>query len=349
MGQVLPKNKNKHKIIEKFESKEKYFIKNGGILLDKQMSLCKGQNITCPTKIVTQEEIKHATNSYDPQLIIARLRDANVYKGTFNDRGVIIKTPKQLDLNPELVDLFLTEASVAMVISHENMNKIFGCCLETYIPMIVYDDIKKRGITLYLILHGEIQLEKPFKWAGRLRGATDIAYALSYMHNALSKPLVHRDVKSIAILIDSSFHAKLVNIAYSVSINPGKKEQRWPVYGAPGYIDPEYKETRELTDKCDVYSFGVLMLELITGMNPSEMVKSGKDLVGEFVSKAERNGGIKEMIDMNVVEEEGNLEEIQRFARLALQCVAKKGDERPTMIGVVEELWRIQEGRNDQQ
>ncbi|KAK9735802.1 hypothetical protein RND81_04G229100 [Saponaria officinalis] len=266
------------------------------------MSLSKGQNITCPIKIVTQEEIEHATNSYDPQLIVARLHDAIVYKGTLNDRAVAIKTPKQLDLNPELVDLFLTELSVSM----------------------------------------------PFKWAGRLKGATDIAYALSYMHNALSKPLVHRDVKSFGILIDSSFHAKLVNVAYSVSINPGKKERRWPVYGTPGYIDLEYKETQELTDKCDVYSFGVLMLELLTGMNPFEMAKSGKDLVGEFVSQAERNGGIKEMIDVNVVEEEGHMEEIQRFARLALQCVAKKGDERPTMIGVVEELWRIQEGRNDQ-
>ncbi|KAK9735800.1 hypothetical protein RND81_04G229000 [Saponaria officinalis] len=346
MGQVLPKNKNKHKKVDKFESKEEYFIKNGGILLEKQMSLSKGQNITCHAKIVTQEEIKHATNNYDPQLIVARLRDAIMYKGTLDDRVVLIKTPKQLDPNPELVDFFLTEVSVLMVMSHENINKILGCCLETYIPIIVYD-YEKRGKTLHYILHGGIQLEEPFKWAGRLRGAGDVAYALSYMHNALSKPLVHRDVKPFGILIDSSFHAKVVNVAYSVSINPGKKEQIWPVCGTPGYIDPEYIETRELTDKCDVYSFGVLMLELITGMNPSEMAKSGKDLVGEFVSQAERNGRIKEMIDMNVGKEEDHMEEIQRFARLALQCVAKKRDERPTMIGVVEELWRIQEGRND--
>ncbi|KAK9735799.1 hypothetical protein RND81_04G228800 [Saponaria officinalis] len=348
MGQILTKNKNKHKKIEKFESKEEYFIKNGGILLEKQMTLSKGQNMTCHVKIVSQEEIKHATDSYDPQLIVARPREANVYLGTLDDRVVAVKAPKQLDLNPELVDLFLTEVSISTVIRHENMNKILGCCLETYIPMIVYDN-EKKGKNLHEILHGEMPLEKPFKWIGRLRGATDVAYALSYMHNALSKPLVHRDVKSFGVLIDSSFHAILVNVAYSVLINPGKKEQRWPVYGTPGYIDPEYIETRELTDKCDVYSFGVLVLELLTGLDPFEMAKSGINLVGEFVSKVERNGGIKEMIDVNVVEEEGHMEEIQRFAQLALQCVAKKGDERPTMIAVVEELWRIQEGRRNNQ
>ncbi|KAL9233492.1 hypothetical protein vseg_008483 [Gypsophila vaccaria] len=344
---VLPKNKNKQKEVEKFESKEEYFNKNGGILLEKYISLSQGQNVTCHLKIISQEEIKHATNNYDPQLIVDRIRDANVYRATLEDRVVVIKTPRHLDLKPELVDLFLTEVSISMVTRHENMNKIFGCCLETYVPMILYDYTTRRGDGLYWLLHGETALQNPLNWRARLKGATGIAYALSYMHNALAKPLVHRDVKSRAILIDSSFNAILVNIAYSVSITPGKKQRRWPVYGTPGYIDPEYIETRELTDKCDVYSFGVLMLELLTGVDPSEMAKCGKDLVGDFVTQAERNGGIKEMVDTNVTRTEGYYEEqTQMFARLALRCVAKKGEERPTMIDVVEELWRIQKVGN---
>ncbi|XP_074265969.1 putative wall-associated receptor kinase-like 16 [Silene latifolia] len=181
-------------------------------------------------------------------------------------------------------------------------------------------------------------------WRGRLRVAIDVAYALSCMHNALSKPVVHRDVMSFGILLDSSYHAKLANIGHSVVITPGKKEQRWAVHGTLGYIDPEYIETQEVTEKCDVYSFGVLTLELITSRDPVEMAQCGNDLVDEFVLNVSKHG-FKAMIDTILIEEV-NIDEIQRFMRLALKCVAKKGVERPSMMGVVEELWLIQDQGN---
>ncbi|XP_074293821.1 putative wall-associated receptor kinase-like 16 [Silene latifolia] len=345
MGQVLTKNRRKNRV-KNLQCKEEYFINNGGILLEKYMALSNGREIGEGLKILSQEEIKNATNNYDPDLIFARLREAYVYKGTLDDRVVFIKTPKKLDLNPELADLFLTEMSILMVLHHENLNEVYGCCLETYIPMIayLYAPRGKDYKVLYQYLHGDLGLKTVLKWKSRLKIATHVAYALSYMHNALSKPMVHRDVKSLCILvidIDPSFNAKLVNVAHSVSITPGKRDKSWPVYGTPGYIDLEYMETREVTEKCDVYSFGVLMLELLTGMNPSEMATSGRDIVVEFVSNVETKDGFDEMIDTNVLKE-GDIGEIQRFARLALKCVANKGEERPSMISVVEELWEMQ-------
>ena len=104
-----------------------------------------------------------------------------------------------------------------------------------------------------------LKITKPIKWADRLRVASDAAYGLSYMHNALSKPMVHRDIQSLNILLDDTFHAKLSNLCYSVCITPGKTSERWPVQGTSGYIDPEYIETQIVTEKCDVYSFGVLL------------------------------------------------------------------------------------------
>ncbi|XP_074293820.1 putative wall-associated receptor kinase-like 16 [Silene latifolia] len=302
------------------------------------MALGKGQEVGGHLKIISQEEIRKATNNYDPDLIGARPPDANVYTAVLDDRLVFIKTPAKLDPNPELADLFLTELSILMALHHENLNEAYGCCLETYIPMIVYPyKLKSKDCTvLHQYLHGDLVL----KWKNRLIVVTQVAYALSYMHNALSKPVVHRDVKSYGILIDSLFNVTLANVAYSVSITPGKNEQRFPVHGTPGYIDPEYIITREVTEKCDVYSFGVLMLEVLTGMNPTEMARCGRDLVVEFVSKAETSEGFKEMVDNDVLEG-GDMIELQRFSRLALKCVANKGEECPSMISVVEELWEM--------
>ncbi|XP_074318844.1 wall-associated receptor kinase-like 4 [Silene latifolia] len=342
MGQTKSISKN-GKAVQKFKSKDEYFIENGGILLEKQIALSQGKDIGVgQLKILSRSEIEKATNNYDPNLIVGSFRGGTVYKSVLDDKVVAIQTPSKPGPNPELVNLFLTDVSIGMVICHNNMVKIYGCCLETCVPMIVYEFYPNND--LYCYLHGDMALQKLLNWRGRLRVAIDIAYALSCMHNALSKPVVHRDVMSIGILLDESYHAKLANFGHSVVITPGKKDQRWPVHGTPGYIDPEYIETQEVTEKCDVYSFGVLMLELLTSRDPVEMAKCGNDLVDEFVSDV-RKIGFKDMIDTIIIEE-GNIDEIHWFTQLALKCVAKKGEERPSMIDVVEELWLIQDRVN---
>ncbi|XP_056699527.1 wall-associated receptor kinase-like 22 [Spinacia oleracea] len=242
-----------------------------------------------------------------------------IYKETLEGRIVAIKTPRQLEPEPdiELIDHFLTEASTSLVMNHDNMVKLYGCCLETFIPILVYEFLSIGG--LFQCLHDDVASSKCIKWGDRLRVATDIAYALSYMHNALLKPVVHRDVRSLSVLLDDSLRGKLANFGYSMSITPGETPQRFPVEGTPGYIDPDV-ETQEVTDKCDVYSFGVFVLELLTKRQPLEMARCGADLVDVFVSAVERNC-MMGMID-NEVLEQASRDEIQRVAQLALLCVA---------------------------
>ncbi|KAK9670601.1 hypothetical protein RND81_13G212300 [Saponaria officinalis] len=219
---------------------------------------------------------------------------------------------------------------------------IYGCCLETCVPMTIHEYCP--NMDLHHHLHGDLAFQKPLTWISRLRAAVDIGYALSYMHNALTKLVVHRDIMSFGILLDSSFHARLAYFGHSVAITPGKKDQSLPVHGTPGYVDPEYIETQQVTEKCDVYSFGVLMLELLTSKDPFEMARCGQNLVQDFVSEVERNG-VKALTD-SILMEEGKVDEIHRFALLAIKCVVKKGEKRPSMISVVEELWLIQEQVN---
>ncbi|KAH9617936.1 hypothetical protein KSS87_011437 [Heliosperma pusillum] len=337
------KNKKKVKEVQKTESNEEYFSKNGGILLAKTIALNQGKDIGAgQLKFFSEDEIKRATNNYDPDLIVGCFRGVNLYKGILNDRVVAIKIPQKSNPDPELVDHFLTAVAITTVLCHDNMIRIYGCCFENCVPMTVHILVSSKQ--LHGRLHGDLALSKPLTWTSRLRAAIDIAYALSYMHNALSNPVVHRDVMSFGILLDSSFHAKLAYFGHSVAITPGKKDQSLPVHGTPGYIDPEYTETQEVTEKCDVYSFGVLMLELLTSRDPFEMARCGNNLVDEFVAEVERNG-VKALIDL-ILMEEGNMDEIECFALLALKCVAKKGEKRPSMISVVEELWSIQEQMN---
>ncbi|XP_074287663.1 wall-associated receptor kinase-like 2 [Silene latifolia] len=326
MGQIQTKKKYMH------------FIENGGIFLEKQIALSRGQNKGSITqmKILSIDEIEKATNNYDPSLVLGSTQ-STVFKGVIDGQVVAIKSPRDFQLNHDLIDLYLTEAATSMVMNHENLVKIYGTCLETYIPIMVYEYMPKG--TLYTHLHNN---SSRIKWSDRLRVAIDIAYALSYMHNALSRPLAHRDVQSYNILLDDSFRAKLSNLGYAVSIIPKKTANKRPIVGYPGCVDPEYIETELVTEKCDVYSFGVLLLELLTGKHPIKMaIRNNKNLVDIFVSSTKKNG-MMEMIDSYVLEQARD-DEIREVASLALTCVAKKGDERPTMIDVVRELCKIQD------
>ncbi|KAL2941552.1 Wall-associated receptor kinase-like 3 [Bienertia sinuspersici] len=202
----------------------------------------------------------------------------------------------------------LTEAAIAMVMNHDSMIKLYGCCLETSTPILVYE-LLPNG-TLFQHLHGDLASSKCMKWIDCLRVATDATYALSYMHNALRKPVVHRGLAPFSCPLLQGTHLK-----------DG-------LLGAPGYVDPEYTITHVVTEKCDVYSFGVLMLEMLTRKNPGRMIRGGRDLVEVFLSAVEKKCMIK-MIDNGVLEQ-----------------ASRMRDQRPTMIEVVVQLRQIQDRKD---
>ena len=343
MDQALNKINNKSKLMFCEKDKENGFIQNGGILLEKYIAMSQGRDIgPGQLKIFACKDIEKATNNLDRDLVIGSSSHRNVYEATIEDRVVVIGVSLQIEPSPEMIDRNLTEAAIAMVMNHDRMLKLYGCCLETSIPILVYEMLPNGN--LFQHLHGDLASRKCMKWADCLRAAIDAAYALSYMHNALRKPVVHRSFSSISVLLDHSFHAKLGNFGYSVSITPGDTSERWAVQGSPGYVDPEYIQTHVVTEKCDVYSFGVLMLEILTRKNPGRMIRGGRDLVDVFVSAVNKKCMMK-MIDGEVLEQTSH-EQIQKVADLALKCVAKKCDQRPTMVEVFVQLRQIQ-GRKD--
>ncbi|KAL5708229.1 hypothetical protein ACHQM5_019048 [Ranunculus cassubicifolius] len=175
-------------------------------------------------------------------------------------------------------------------------------------------------------------------WETRLRIAAEVAGALAYLHSAASIPIIHRDVKSSNILLDENFTAKVADFGVSRLNHLDQTAISTLVKGTLGYLDPEYMLTSQLTEKSDVFSFGVVLAELITG----------KKSISFERAQGERNLAIYFTASMNeerllhIVEEgmvnEGNIKQVQEAAALAQRCLSFKGEERPSMRVASSEL-----------
>ncbi|XP_035546550.1 wall-associated receptor kinase 2-like [Juglans regia] len=315
--------------------REKFFQQNGGLILEQRLGRQEGSTETL--KIFTVEQLQKATKNYDESLIIGRGGFGTVYKGILADNKIVaIKKSKIEDENQ--IEQFINEVVVLSQINHRHVVKLLGCCLETQVPLLVYEFVSNG--TLFKYIHQEINAST-FPWETRLRIAAETAEALWYLHSTTSIPIIHRDVKSTNILLDDDFTAKVSDFGTSRLVPRDQKQLATVVQGTLGYLDPEYLQTNQLTEKSDVYSFGVVLVELLTGKVALSFARSEeqRSLAMYFISSIKEEK-IFEILENHIIAE-GNQEQIQQFVELARSCLAVKGDERPTMREVAMELERI--------
>ncbi|PKI55488.1 hypothetical protein CRG98_024100 [Punica granatum] len=263
-------------------------------------------------------------------------------EGTLEDgRVVAVKSPRGLHPNGQDIDYFLNQVVIKQIINHKNVAKLHGCCLETRVPTLVYEFLP--NFTLFDQIHGRDGSNSiaafNIPWSKLVKIAAETSHALSYMHMALAKPIIHMDVKPSNIYLDESFTAKLTNFGFSVSISPGEDFISQIAVGTFAYMDPDYCITLRVTEKCDVYSFGVTLMELLTGKNPMVFVEQCSHLVDYFVWHMQQNQ-VLGIVHPRVLREAAT-EETLAFARLAVRCAARRGEERPTMREVAIELRQI--------
>ncbi|XVF39223.1 hypothetical protein PTKIN_Ptkin01aG0018400 [Pterospermum kingtungense] len=317
--------------------REKYFQQNGGNLLREQLS--KRQGCGENVKIFAAEELEKATNNYHESRILGQGGQGTVYQGILGDNQMVAIKKSRIG-DQSQVEPFINEIMVLCQINHRNVVKLLGCCLETQVPLLVYEYVTNGS--LFDHMHN-VAAASVLPWQTRLRIATETAEALSYLHSAASVPIIHRDIKLANILLDDHYTAKVSDFGASRLIPFDQAEITTIVQGTFGYLDPEYMLTSQLTEKSDVYSFGVVLIELLTGQKvvSFERAEEKRVLAMYFISLMKEDRW-QEIVDPRVLKH-GNADmQLKEVAALAWRCVRVKGEKRPTMKEVAHELAGLQ-------
>ncbi|CAF2109832.1 BnaAnng18630D [Brassica napus] len=299
------------------ELRQQFFTQNGGGMLIHRLSGAGLSNVDF--KIFTEEAMKEASNGYDESNILGQGGQGT--KSRLVDRSQMAQ--------------FINEVLVLSQINHSNAVKLLGCCLETEVPLLVYESVTNG--TLSDQLHGSMS-DSSLTLEQRLRIAVEIAGSLAYLHSSASIPIIHRDVKTTNILLDENLTAKVADFGASRLIPMDKDQLINMVKGTVGYLDPEYYNTGLLNEKSDVYSFGVVLMELLSGQKALcfERSQQSKHL-GSYFASAMKENRLHEVIDEKVINE-NNWREIEEAARVAMECTRVTGEERPLMKEVAAKL-----------
>ncbi|KAJ3705461.1 hypothetical protein LUZ61_009166 [Rhynchospora tenuis] len=316
--------------------KERYFQQHGGWILLEKIKTNQGFGFT----IFTRQQIEQATKNFDSANIIGYGGQGTVYKGCLRDQIVAIKKCKMV--NESKKKEFGKEMLILSQINHKNIVKLQGCCLEVEVPILVYEFVPNG--TLFHYIHNKKQ-GSSISLSTRLRIAQESAEALAYLHFSASPPIFHGDVKSANILLDQNYTTKVSDFGASILAPTDEAQFVTLVQGTRGYLDPEYLQSCQLTNKSDVYSFGVVLLELLTRkpVIDYDAPEEERSLSSRFLF-AMKQKKLEELLD-DEIKHEDDMEVIMKVSELAKECLNMKGEERPTMKEVAEELDQIRKIR----
>ncbi|KAF2301070.1 hypothetical protein GH714_019870 [Hevea brasiliensis] len=279
----------------------------------------------------TYFEVLEITNNFGS--VLGRGGFGTVYHGYLDDIEVAVKT-----LSPSSVQgykEFQAEVKLLLRVHHKNLTSLVGYCEEANNMVLIYEYMANGNLKHHL------SGDQPdiLSWEGRLRVALEAAQGLEYLHNGCKPPIVHRDVKTTNILLDAKFQAKLSDFGLSrIFPNEDDSHVTTTIAGTPGYLDPEYNITTWLTEKRHVYSFGVVLLEIITS-RPVIAKNDDADKIhlSNWVSSMLDMGDIKAIADPRL-HGDFDVNSLWKVTELAMACVSETSSERPNMTQVVMEL-----------
>ncbi|KAG5244820.1 Kinase superfamily protein [Salix suchowensis] len=207
--------------MRKRAKQETPFMKNGRRLLEELIASCDGK---CnPIRSFSAKDLQKATNSYDSGQLICEDLDYKLYKGFLEDRPISVKKYMFLRGTSEYMGSPFTDVVVgSQMSSHKNVLKLIGCCLESEHPILVHEFAGCETLSRFMSHHpDQIQSPPTPSWKSSIKIAVDVANALAYLHTALSKRVIHRDITPAAILMDVNYVAKLIDFSLAIAIPDG--------------------------------------------------------------------------------------------------------------------------------
>ncbi|THG12634.1 hypothetical protein TEA_019200 [Camellia sinensis var. sinensis] len=225
---------------------------------------------------------------------------------------------------------FQTEVSLLGRLHHRNLVNLVGYCVDKGQHMLIYEFMSNGSLANLLYSQEELVLS----WEERLQIALDISHGIEYLHDGAVPPVIHRDLKSANILLDRSMRAKVAD--FGLSKEEAFDGHKSGIKGTYGYIDPAYISTNKFTMKSDIYSFGIILFELITAIHPHQNLM-------EYVNLAAMSpDGVDEILDERLVGEY-NIVEVRGLASIAHKCLHKTPRRRPSIGEVSQAILKIKQ------
>uniref|UniRef100_A0A2P2MTM2 Uncharacterized protein MANES_13G056500 n=1 Tax=Rhizophora mucronata TaxID=61149 RepID=A0A2P2MTM2_RHIMU len=289
-------------------------------------------------------DLMKATNDFNKDNIIGSGGTGTMYKAILEDGTPLMV--KRLKDSKHSEKEFITEMGTLGSVKHPNLVPLLGFCMAGKERLLIYQYMANGS--LYNHLHIMDESREPMGWSLRLKIAMRAARGFAWLHHNCNPRIIHRNVSSKCILLDADFEPKISDFGLARLMNPIDTHLSTFVngeFGDLGYVAPEYARTLVATLKGDVYSFGTLLLEMVTGEKPNHVAKAPEGFKGnlvEWIMQLSSNSQLQDAIDKSLVGK-GVDNELFQFLKVARSCVLPAPKERPTMFEVYQLLRAVGE------
>ncbi|KAL5565241.1 hypothetical protein UlMin_028405 [Ulmus minor] len=286
-------------------------------------------------KLYTYKELRIATEDFLPANKIGEGGFGSVYKGQLKDGKIAAIKVLSAESRQGLKE-FLTEIEVISKIEHENLVRLYGCCVEGNHRILVYNYLENNSLQQTLLGSGYSNIQ--FSWRTRFKICIGVARGLSFLHDEVRPYIVHRDIKASNILLDKDLSPKISDFGLAKLIPANMTHVSTRVAGTIGYLAPEYAIRGQLTRKADIYSFGVLLIELVCGRcNTNTRLPVEEQYLLERVWDLYERKELVGLVD-TALNGDFDAEEACRFLKVGLICTQDTPRMRPSMSTVVKML-----------